>query len=355
MGSKRLLAAALFMLLISTAAGCISPSGPKPLDGSAPAGEKDKETKSEERRIIPYKADETTFQMTGGWLSGDTVALAEYSGGDTVISSYGIYTGEKKELAKVNMAVTHFETSADGKYLLLQGSTSSRHIDLLMMEVSGEVRFEHEFTSHDLSFAWNRQNPDRLFVTAFKEDWSFHPSVFYPLSGGEMTGPIDSPFAEWNGEHTLLYTAEVQQPDGSLLYEYDIRTKKTKLADEQVIALFPGESALVTLKSKDGSDYYSASLNGKESVYPAALADQEGVPEIPYAEAAGQTFLTYEYRDTRNLVSYSLTDGQKRTVLEDVQNAPLQFSPDGSLVLYGYQQETIIDLQSGSLKSLIVF
>jgi hypothetical protein len=45
------------------------------------------------------------------------------------------------------------------------------------------------------------------------------------------------------------------------------------------------------------------------------------------------------------LYRLSLKNGNGDTILDKVENMPLNISPDGSLCLYGYQYENIIDLK----------
>ncbi|MBS2969682.1 hypothetical protein J9317_12995 [Metabacillus sp. KIGAM252] len=319
----------------------------------------EKNQQKQEDSIVPYQANGQTFQMVGGWMGNHTVVFAEYEDQQTILYTYSLTTGEKSELYSVNMPVTHFETSPKGDYLLLQGSPSSKQIVLLLIDAQGKELFEEKFSSHDLAFSWSKSNSDRLFVTAFNEDWTYKTAIYHPLSGYEDANPIDAPFAEWNGEDKLLFAKDhsLQQSD---IYQFDPEKNEEKLAAEMVLAVYAKKNAWITLSQVNGEIDYNIHDGKKTHRFPASLNQMEGTAEIPKAEISpnGKEFLTYEYNKETgklDLISFSFSNEKKKVRLEDAVNVPLLFSPDGTKVLYGFQLEKVFDMITGSLKTLIKF
>ncbi|KZZ86311.1 MULTISPECIES: hypothetical protein [Bacillaceae] len=348
---------AAFALAVVTA-GCTSAE-----QQNIPAAEAkinmEKKQQKQKDSIVSYQANEETFQMVGGWMGNDTVVFAEYKDRQTVLYTYNFTTGQKLQLYSVNMPVTDFETSPSGDYILLQGSPSSKQIVLLLIDAKGEERFEKKFSSHDLAFSWSKSNSDRLFVTSFNEDWTYKTVIYYPLSGFEKSNPIDAPFAEWTGEGNLLF-AKDNTNQVSDIYQYDPEKNEEKLAAEKVLAFYAKKNVWVTLSQENGEAFFHIHDGAKTRRFAASIKQTEGLAELPKAEISpnGKEFLTYEYNketDKLDLVSFSFSKEKKNVRLEDALNVPLQFSPDGTKVLYGFQLEKVFNMVTGSLKTLIKF
>ncbi|MGD6815476.1 hypothetical protein ACQCVE_00180 [Metabacillus sp. 113a] len=345
----RLLAAVLALAMI--AAGCANEPEKK-----APAVDANVQT-TDKQTVIPYEADEQTFQTVGGWLDDKTVVLAEYDKKETTLSTYDFSEGSKKELYRADMAVTHVEVN--GTYILMQGSSSANTTNLLLIDSKGTKRFEKEFSSHDLSFSWSEANPDRLFVTAFNEDWTYETAIYYPLTGFEDADPIDAPFAEWSGNGNLFF-AKDGGGKGSPLYQYDVQKQEEKKMADEVLSVFSRNHTWITLSYENDSPVFIVQDGIKKQRFPSSLKESEGSLDLPKIEISPSEheFITYEYNeesDRLNLVSFSLLDQKKTVHIKDALNMPLMYSPDGTRVLYGFQLEKVINLLTGSLKTLVTF
>lgn len=359
MGSVRFYVMTAAMVLTAAASGCVNGT-----PAETPAAEANSEVQHEKgmkiETLVPYQANEQTFQMVGGWLKNDTVVFAEYSRGETILYSYNYTDGQKNELFKADMAITHFETSSKGDYILLQGSSSPKQTDLLLIDSNGKVRFKKQFSSHDLAFSWSKTNSDRLFVTTFNEDWSYKTTIYYPLSGSERISPVDAAFAEWNGDDKLLYMKDGTQSSGSLLYQYDLERGEEKVLSDGILAVFSGGRTWIALEGENGQLVYAAHKGLQKQQFTGSLIPEDAATNVPKVEInpSGNNFLSFEYDDKANqlnLISYSLDQEKKSTLLADVKNAPMVFSPDGTKILYGFQLEKMYNIATGSLKTLIRF
>ena len=340
-----------------------SQSGPDSLDGkSSPS------LGNSEGKPVPIADIDGIFSHVSGWLNDDEIVYItnDQDGGSSVIL-YELFTGKSITLWKTPNPVISAEISPDSNRILVHSAPSSYEALITIIDVSGGVLFEQSVPSFELTAEWNQTDTDRLLITAFKEDWTYNVYDLN-LSDSEMKELSGfPPFAVWPSAEKLYYLDwEIDETGPSLeapLKERSLSEGREKTLMDAAHFLGASKSTLFAVQTNQdaGTAVYHFFKDGADTVQKLEVPQLSSfsgwiVPEYEWLEE-GEEFLHFQplengeadlYSKGFNLVKYSILTGKQEVLIEGIDNAPVACSPDGEKCLYGFQFETLIDLETGA-------
>lgn len=360
---KRKTAGASLLLAGVLLAGCSQVSDPKETNQHQVTVKKDPAPLS----VRLYETTEADFGTISGWLDSDHVVLEENAGNGSNLFSYSLSAGKKLKLYASKSKLASVKINPQEKLLLLQASSGDNKSEILVINEKGETLYKKAITAFQLDTSWNRQNPDLLYATAFKEDWTFQTHLLHPLSKKEAASPVAVPFVEWEGSDALVYIKwdqndpQIQAP----LYQYALEQGTESLIKEKAVKqeVFGEELLTVSMEDEKSSTGTYTFFNWKTGKVlgsmKAPLISNYSEWQVPNYALNEQKQIFYTFRknssQTFDLIAFSLKDQKVRTVKKGLDNQPISLSPDGNSLLYGPRFEQLVDLQTQKVLPLVKY
>ncbi|MCD7033116.1 hypothetical protein LRR81_02660 [Metabacillus sp. GX 13764] len=360
----RITAGASLLLTGVLLAGCSQVADPKEIKQHQAAVKKDSAPLS----VRLYETTEKDFGTVSGWLDSDHVLVEENAGnGGSNLFSYSLSAGKKEKLYASSSKLASVKINPQEKLLLLQASSGDNKSEIIVINEKGETLYKKAITAFQLDTSWNRQNPDLLYATAFKEDWTFQTHLLHPLSKKEAASPVAVPFVEWEGNDALVYIKwdqndpQIQAP----LYQYALEQGTEIMLKKKAVKQEVFGEVLLTVsmedeKSSTGTYTFFNWKTGKElASMKAPLISNYSEWQVPNYALNEQKQLFYTFRQnssqTFDLIAFSLKDQKVRTVKKGLENQPISLSPDGNTLLYGPRFEQLVDLQTQKVLPLVKY
>ena len=322
---------------------------------------------------LPIKAPEGEIFKISGWASNDDFIYIANTVSGSNVYEYNLPTGKSSLLYKSDFPVAAVQVSPDKKYFLIQSSPSSFEGKLAIIDKTGHEIWSKSIPSFELQFEWNPYNTSEIIISAFKEDWSFNTYLLNLEKQEFKELSLPQPFVKWNHRNSFVYLNwdnNSQQLFAPLISQ--------QLGSLEAATLFPKvfhfsafKDRLLTISLKDNNtknaiySFYDSNLTEILTFSMPQLAKFSGwlVPFYDYNEKTNQ-FITLKplksgeadtYNEGFQLVSYQLekqeTNG--KVIIDRLENAPINCSPEGNYCLYGNRFEKVIDLNSKKIYSII--
>jgi hypothetical protein len=303
-----------------------------------------------------------------GWLSNDELIYMSQVSEGSNLYRYHLKNGISKIIFESKVPIVSTLISPDHTKLLIHSSPSTYEGQMKIIDLDGEEVFSHGFPSVEIVFEWSPYQQDQLFITAFKEDWSF---TNYFLKISEMSlKEIDvrKPFAKWTGKGKMAFL-DWNEEDISLLAPLI----QKEFGEEEVLMknevfqfdTFINKILTITVDSIEQQanyTFYSEDMVEQLSFKTPVLSSYSGWLIPNYEMTSDQEeFLTMvplksteadTYKDGFQFISVNIASGEKELILESTENVPFTCSPNKSFCLMGYQFEKLLNVQSKTLSTL---
>ncbi|MEH6940388.1 hypothetical protein [Bacillus sp. JJ722] len=306
-------------------------------------------------------SDDYTFESSYGWLDNDTIIYSAKRDDEHYLFSYHIPSKEKKKLFKTREMIVEASVSPNKKHILVYSTSDSLVANVHFLTSSGSEQYSVSIPSSELSFAWNFFGEDTVLIDSFNEDWTYKTYVtnFKKKTLEEVKLP--QPFAQWYSENSTIflqwddYSPQLSAP----LVKYNLETKEESDLYKDVITFKANKKVLLTIHEvpddKNSVVYSFHDWKGKElhtmklpviSSYSDWMIPSFDLNEKTHSMITFQPYessLIDEYEQQFQLSLYNWKTGEKRVLKDQMESAPLVFSPEGDKCLYGNKLEQIIE------------
>ncbi|UTE76326.1 hypothetical protein [Rossellomorea sp. KS-H15a] len=305
-----------------------------------------------------------------GWLSSSEILSVREEDGVTTFYIYNVYDGSNQKIYDVQPSYVSASISSDKKKILIHSSPASYKAQLTIIDRSGEVQFQKDVPSYDLTHSWSPFNDDTVVMTTFNEDWSFQ--VFEIKIGDGTMDPIDveQPFVQWQSASSVLYQdwSKDEVSVSAPLVAQNILDGEKEMIVEDSIHFNQFKSSLLSVFSREEKGpftYQFIHSNGEvQSEFTVDLLSRYSDWLIPYydmIEGTGRliTFIANEpgsfdtYSGTFSLKEWDTDSGKEEVLFDDLPLEPIKCSPDGESCLYGNQLEKVINFKNSSIVQLL--
>ena len=328
--------------------------------------EKDSENQLHEKDVIQQLGiKEELFHSVVDWLDDETVLYILNNAEGSEVHTYNLYTGETQLFYKSDDPIVQMEANEDKSLFFVHTSPSSYEAELFFLSRDGELKYQTQLESFELSYTWNQVNPNQLFVTSFNEDWSFSTKLIDVHEEQIIENPLDIPFIQWLSNQQVSYI-KWDQEEPSLtapLYMYNLDNQTETLISEHVVANTNYKDLLTTIELADENGtaivrFYDSDNQKKLAEMPTRLVALYSDWSIPYHDLDNKETLYYifevnEEKNDFSLVSFSPKTSEKKVVFDSIENFPIKLSPSGEYALYGPRFEKILDLKHQLIEELI--
>jgi hypothetical protein len=317
---------------------------------------------------LPISIPKGEFSKVIGWLSDEEfIYMTQFFEG-TNLYRYNLKSGSSRILYESINPIVSTLISPDRKNLLIHSSPSTYEGQMNIIDLEGKELFSKGFPSVEMVFEWNQYQSDHLFITAFKEDWSF-TNYFLNLSEMKIKEiEVRKPFAKWTGETKMAFL-DWNEEDIALLsplIEKEFGKEEVLLKDEVFqFETFMGKLLTISVDSIEHQatyQFYSENMVEQVSFKTPVLSSYSGWLLPNYEMTSDQeTFLTMvplksaeadTYREGFQFISVNTESGEKEVILESTDDVPFTCSPNKRLCLIGYQFEKLFNIQTKTMSSL---
>jgi len=333
-----------------------------------------KDLSSNKTDVKSIKVDEYTFRSIIGWLSNDELLLNEFLNGKSVLSSYNIFTGKKKELLSEENQIITAELSPSKEYLLLHTSPTNYEAQLTIYSIKTfEKIYETMLESFEISYDWNQFDESKLIVTSFYEDWSFKNFILNLEEQSMNSINLPNPFAIWINENDLAFLDwDTDSPDITApLKVYKNGKIEMEIPGQEFYHIFSLDEkfGLIGISEHDQnkSEYLILDRDFNEigsfqiphltsfSGWEVALSDFVSSKDELFLIEPQFSSSTTDYLGDFSLVKKDLKNGEEEVIISKINNAPITCSPDGAFCLSGFQNENIITIKNQTIKPFLIF
>ncbi|WAA11455.1 hypothetical protein [Fervidibacillus halotolerans] len=324
--------------------------------------------------IVTYQTNMEQFRFVVGWESNKEILISESNGEQDVIFSYNIENGERKDRFFSDHPIISAKISPSKKYLLIHTSPLLYEASIRIYRLdTDELVLEKTFESSEIDYEWNRDWEDKILIVTFYADWTFQPYILHIDEERIETVELPHPFVYWFGDHSwilLNWNYDIPSMTAPLVV-YKKGSTETAFPEKEFYYLDRlGDSYVaIGVSEKDEKEaefiFFDKKMQPFFSFYAPHLSTFSGW-QIPYYNYIEETkeFIMIEpiaygeadiYKGGFQLVKFNLESGEKSVLLNQIENTPLNCSPDGKFCLTGHLFEKMIALKSGDMMEFIQF
>lgn len=322
-----------------------------------------------EREIQPAKVESEYFQQVAGWFDQETIIYIRNMSQGAEMILYNLYNGQAQTFFRANAPIVQIIPNKDLELFFIQTTPSNYEAQIIVINRNAEIVYEKSFSSFDVFMKWNPYQVNQFFLTTFYEDWSYDTYMIDVNAGEEKKNIIPVPFIEWAGPNQVAYIDwNNEEPELSAsLYTMDIEEQTKELISNDVIGHAHSQSYTIFLKEDVmavAHGVLAVNHNEMDEIQfelNVPLVSQYSQWLFPYYEIndVDQLFYTFlpvdiiDERPSFHLKRIDLEAKSESTVIENIANEPIELSPNGEFLLYGYRLEKLIDLKNEKIISII--
>lgn len=366
---------AVLYTTVGMLAGCVNEKISKPNVGSNHNLPSIKETPGLSfvgQKVMPISELKGSFQTVVGWLTDDTILYITNENGGSNLYSYHLTTGESSLFYKSNDPIVSTMISPLREKILIHTALSSYQAKIIITDIKGNPLTETKIDSFELEAVWNYGSEEEVLLSAFKEDWSFTSYILNIRDNQLSEVDLPQPFVVWPAEDELVYLDwDIDRPS---LHAPLVRRSLSSGTEETLIT---------SVHHLDLSRVYILAISTEsddsaKAIYQIFNREYEQVLsfEVDHLSAfSGWLVPFYDMMDDEKkliyfhplrggeadlydegfaLTEYSFEDSKETTLFNQLENEPISCSPNGTLCLYGYQFEKIIDLKEKEIINLFL-
>jgi hypothetical protein len=326
--------------------------------------------KTENKEVISGILAQDSFVENIGWLSDSEILSVQNDDGIPSLYIYNLSDGSHKKIYGIPSSFVSASISPDMKKILIHSAPASYSARVTIIDRAGEVLFQEDIPSYELTHSWNKFNDNALLMTSFSEDWSFQ--VFHIDIEERTMDPIEveQPFVQWQSKSSILFqdwnTEEISV--AAPLISQNIQGGAKEMIVDSSVHFNQFNDSLLSVFSREEEGpftYQFITSNGEiQSEFTVDLLSRYSdwlIPHYDMIEGKGQliTFVANEpgsfdtYSGTFSLERWDTVSGKDTVLFEDLPLEPIQCSPNGDYCLYGNQLEKVIDLTNSTIIQLL--
>lgn len=365
---------AVLYMTVGIVAGCVNERIPQPHVGSNHNHPNIKDPPGLSfvgQSIKPISDIKGSFNAVVGWLTDDIILYITDENGGSNLYSYHLETGESSLFYTSNDPIVSTKISPHREKVLIHTAPTSYQARVIITDIKGNSLVETKIDSFELEFVWNYEREEEVMVTAFNEDWSYTSYILHIQDNRLAEVELPQPFVIWPTEDELLYLDWDKDRPGlhaplvkKRLLSGDEETLMTSVYHLDIsnnyifsISIDDDDDALAKydILNREYEQVISFKVNHLTSfsgwlVPFYNLMDDEKKLIYLHPIHGGEADL---YDEDFELIEYSFEENKRKTLFQQLENEPISCAPNGSLCLYGYQFEKIIDLKEKEIINLI--
>ncbi|WP_335872817.1 hypothetical protein [Bacillus sp. 2205SS5-2] len=323
----------------------------------------------EPREVKTLELDTNDLVKVIGWVNEEEILYVSNVKGTHQIIRYHLYTEEESLIYKTEHPFVEALISKSKQQLMVHTAPITYSAHLVIIDMKGNVLQEKDIPSYELMSKWNDFEEGLLFITKFDEHWN-HQTFLWNLSNNDLIVLEEAePFLTWRNEDTWLYqrwsTSDIQLT--APLYESGFH-KDEKLLNEEVYQFDVFEDFLMEIivteddLDKARYDFFGRSSEKLSASFTVPHLDKYSNWLVPFYSQGEESFFTFvpyqsglmdAYQDQYQLVQWDASKGKENVLFDKVENEPLLCNSIGSLCLYGYQGEKLIDVEKSEIIQLV--
>lgn len=322
-------------------------------------------------KVAPIEDMEGNFYQTVGWLNDQTILYITNIQEGSQVYSYDLEEGVSSSFHKSEYPIVSAELSPSRKQLLIHAAPSNYQGELKVLGLDGEIRYETKIDSFELAYEWNDENENEVLVSSFKEDWSFATYLMNIEEQNIQQINLPQPFTIWPTDNEVLYLD--WEEDSPNLNAPLIKRNLDNGSEERlltsvhyidsskgfILAVYTKENdserSTYLIFNKEFDQIYSFDTNHLTTFsgwlvpyYDFIDRKESMVTFLPRSSGAADV-----YTGGFALTEISLKDGETTELFSQLANEPIACSSSGTMCLYGYQLEKVIDLQEREIINLV--
>lgn len=326
--------------------------------------------KSENEEVVSGILTQDSFVENIGWLSDSEILSVQNNDDLSSLYIYNLYDGSTKKIYDIPWSFVSASISPDKNKILIHSAPASYSARVTIIDRAGEVLFQEDIPSYELTHSWNTFDDNALLMTSFSEDWSFQ--VFHiDVEEGTMDPiEVEQPFVQWQSKSSILFqdwnTEEISV--AAPLLSQNIQGRGKEMIVDRSIHFNQFNNSLLSISSREEEGpfaYQFITSNGEiQSEFTVDLLSRYSdwlIPHYDMIEGKGQliTFVANEpgsfdtYSGTFSLEKWDTVSGKDSVLFEDLPLETIQCSPNGNYCLYGNQLEKVIDLANSTIIQLL--
>lgn len=305
-----------------------------------------------------------------GWLTNAMIIYVTDVGDGGNLYTYHLYSGKSELLFEVDDPIVEVVISPSKEYILIHTAPTTYSGHITVIDMQGTELFQAEVESFELSFQWNIFDENEIFISSFNEDWSFQANIVQIDKQKMIPIQISDPFPQWMAQDVLAFLQwDVDEPSLTApLVSYQINNQEERVISPQVIEFFSFRDYLLTVNINEQENLATYTFLHKQKkenqLFEAPLLTRFSGWLVPFytMNESDQLFYTFRsirsadadlYGDKFQLVTYDLKSNEEEIGFEGLDNEPILLSPDGKNILYGYQFEKMIQLESKKVIEIV--
>ena len=365
----------LCLLLVSTllVIGC------EKGDSSSLAGKETQQQEAEQsismndiKEHLPIVIKEGKFDKIIGWLDGETFVYTTKNINGSNIYAYHLKTGTSTLLLNVEAIIDSIHISHSGNYLLIRSSSEEVQSKITIITDKGKLVFSGALEdAFDAAIEWNPYDENKVLISSFTEDWQDRTFILSIKKQRLTEIDVANPFSYWAAKNKLIYL-NWNQNDSSKLTDVvikDLSDGKDTMLLSNVYQLDSFQDVFLTitpdtdqLNNMIYSFYYNEDKKAGSITMPGLTSFSDWL--IPYYDynVENEMFLSFQpvqsgdadsYTDGFQLFQYKLGKGKNTVILDGLNNEPISCNKEGTLCLYGYYLEKLIDIKNKTIMKIV--
>ncbi|MBY0096382.1 hypothetical protein [Mesobacillus maritimus] len=321
--------------------------------------------------LMPITEVEGSFSEVAGWLTDDTILYITNLHKGSNLYTYHLSSGVSSLFYQSDVPVVSADISPLRDKVFIHAAPTSYQAEVIVVDINGETLSQAKIDSFELAYEWNFENEEEVLLSAFNEDWSFNTYVLNIPKSSLTEVPLPEPFIVWPKAKEMLY---LKWDENGLnlnapLIKRNLENKKEATLMNSVHHIDSSKEYILAISTSE--------QDSKESIYSIMNTDFEKISEFEvYHLTAFSSWLVpfYDFIDREEkiiylhpvrsgeadlydegfvLTEYSFETKKGKQLLNDLENEPISCSPNGTLCLYGYQFEKLIDLKEKEIINLV--
>ncbi|KUP05973.1 hypothetical protein Q75_09910 [Bacillus coahuilensis p1.1.43] len=328
---------------------------------------KEVKVKKTEKEMIPLTVSSKEQVQVVDWVDDDRIIIVEYSGSIYKIVEYHLYTGVREELFIGEGTFVQGFVHQNKRNILIHSSPSTYEAKLELFTLDGKVEYTYTIPSAELSFSWNPVNPFKLLVAAFDESWEYSTYLLDLQSNQQKELKGYPPFLFWRDDQHFLYqdTSWDEIKLMAPLVEEDTEEFDRKILDESLFYATAENNRVLRMTIENDSKTAEVTVED----FPAFSVELPSISTysgwlIPHMEIMEDSLFIFTpnksgqidtYVEGFRLEKWNMATGKRETSLDGIENQPIECSPNGTRCLYGYYLSTMIEMETGTKKEMILY
>ncbi|MET3318287.1 UNVERIFIED_ORG: hypothetical protein ABIC97_001379 [Peribacillus simplex] len=307
-----------------------------------------------------------------GWLDSKTILYSVKQEGNDLsqLMVWNLETNDTSIFYQPSFALSEVSISPAGTHILVSSFTSSGKASIAILDQTGNPLYSVAIPAYELTYEWNSYQDGMLFLSSFNEDWTYSSYVLNPEEQTMETLDFPQPFAQWSSEKELMFL-DWNREEPALTAPLERKALNDDGVESlmlDVIHFKKMKQALMTIQvetEKQDRGTYAFYDQTNKPIHSFSLPLLKSfsdwvIPSYDFIEK-NKEFITFIPNESKDVDQYdgrfTLTKlnwekGTQEELMKDMENEPLSCSLDGSLCLYGYQFEKIIDMKTHQIQRL---